>query len=295
MKLVCIWKAVSSVIRVFPELRDDDPILMLFHKGVKGQWSASEFDWTLPFGFNQPEAKSFARILTPVYLGEQTAMLGASTVLQHFAMEHETSAELYIATFIMDEARHFEMLTRVYKLLRQSPLEMRDLREMFRYHHRLLKSKHRIDWLFGILISDLFAKNFYGAFRKQFPDALFGKLSVRIIADEARHQAFAEHYLGQLRDELPHEVRDRLAEMRDDLLFIMQSMLLRLRKDADLVGIDGYAILQELEHDVKRKVDILGLEREEREAVLEAEEAAEHAMAAEAAADIVPAKSVATD
>lgn len=276
------------MIRVFPELRDEDPIMMLFHKGVKAQWSASEFDWTLPFGFNEPEAASFARILTPVYLGEQTAMLGASTVLQHFAAAHETSAELYITTFMMDEARHFEMLTRVYRLLRQSPLEMRDLREMFRYHHRLLKSKHRIDWLFGILISDLFAKNFYGAFRKHFPDALFGRLAVRIIADEGRHQAFAEHYLGQLRDELPHEVRDRLLEMRDDLLFIMQSMLKRLQPDAELVGIDGYAILQELEHDVKRKVDILGLEPEEREEALAADEAAEHAMAADAASAITP-------
>ncbi|MCY0875522.1 MAG: long-chain fatty aldehyde decarbonylase [Firmicutes bacterium] len=275
------------MIRVFPDLRDDDPILALFHKGVKGQWSASEFDWTLPFGFHEPEAASFARILTPVYLGEQTAMLGASTILQHFAMEHETSAELYITTFMLDEARHFEMLTRVYKLLHQTPLEMRDLREMFRYHHRLLKSKHRIDWLFGILVSDLFAKNFYGAFRKYFPDTLFGKLSVRIISDEARHQAFAEHYLGALRDELPHEVRDRLLEMRDDLLFIMQGMLRRLAPDAALVGIDGYAIMQELEHDVKRKVDILGLEQEEREAVLRAEEEAEHAAAAEASAELV--------
>jgi len=104
---------VYVLIRVFPELRDDDPILALFHKGVKAQWSASEFDWTLPFGFKEPEAASFARILTPVYLGEQTAMLGASTVLQHFAMARETSAELYITTFMLDEARHFEMLTRV--------------------------------------------------------------------------------------------------------------------------------------------------------------------------------------
>lgn len=261
--------------RVFPDLQDDDPILALFHKGVKGQWSASDFDWTLPFHLGPSEATAFARILTPVYLGEQTAMLGASTILQHFALERETSAELYITTFMMDEARHFEMLTRVYKLLDRRPLELRDLREMFRYHHRLLKSKHRVDWLFGILVSDLFAKNFYGAFRKYFPDTLFGRLSVRIIADEGRHQAFAEHYLGDLRDEMPHEMRDRLLTMRDDLLFIMQGMLARLQSDASHVGIDGYAIMQELEYDVARKVHILGLDRDEREDELRKDEEAE--------------------
>ena len=262
------------MLRVFPELRDDDPILSLFHKGVKGQWSASEIDWTLPV-LDGDEATAFARILTPVYLGEQTAMLGASTVLSHFAAARETSAQLYITTFMMDEARHFEMLTRLYKLLGRRPLEMRDLREMLRYHHRLLKSNHRVDWLFGILVSDLFAKNFYGAFRKYFPETLFGKLSMRIIADEARHQAFAEHYLGLLRDEMPHEMRDRLLEMRDELLYIMNDMLKKLYRDADVVGIDGYQIMQELEHDVQRKVYILGLEPEARAEEMEKERVAE--------------------
>lgn len=263
--------------RVFPDIRDDDPILSLFHKGIKGQWSADEVDWTLPF-LDGYEATSFARILTPVYLGEQTAMLGASTVLGHFAMARETSAQLYITTFMLDEARHFEMLTRLYKLLHRRPLEMRDLREMFRYHHRLLKSRHRVDWLFGILISDLFAKNFYGAFRKYFPETLFGKLSVRIIGDEARHQAFAEHYLGALRDEMPHEMRDRLREMKDELLRIMNDMLKKLKSDVDTVGIDGYMIMQELEHDVQRKVHVLGLEPEAREEEMRKDEEAEAAL-----------------
>jgi len=272
--------------RIHPDLREDDPILALFHKGVKGQWSSSEFDWTLPFRLNAMEATAFARVLTPVYLGEQTAMLGAATVLPHFAAAHETSAQLYITTFMMDEARHFEMLTKVYRLLDRKPLELRDLREMFRYHHRLLKSKHRVDWLFGILISDLFAKNFYGAFRKHFPDALFGKLSVRIIADEGRHQAFAEHYLGELCDEMPHEMRDRLLELRDDLLFIMRGMLRKLGDDAATIGLDGYAIMEELTSDVERKVHTIGLEREEREVALREEEALEHETAASAAAEI---------
>ena len=74
------------------------------------------------------EATAFARVLTPVYLGEQTAMLGAATVLPHFAAARETSAQLYITTFMMDEARHFEMLTKVYRLLDRKPLELRDLR-----------------------------------------------------------------------------------------------------------------------------------------------------------------------
>ncbi len=262
--------------RVYPDLNEEDPILQLFHKGVKGQWSSSDFDWELSFHLDDAEATAFAHILTPVYLGEQTAMLGASTILPHFVEAHETSAQLYITTFMLDEARHFEMLTKVYRLIGKRPLELRDLREMFRYHYRLLKSKNRLDWLFGILISDLFAKNFYGAFRKLFPNTLFGQLSTRIILDEARHQAFAEYYIGSLRDEMPHEVRDRLLTMRDDLLFIMQGMLKRLQDEARIVGIDGYQILQELTHDIEKKVHIMGLDKDERMAQLREEEAREH-------------------
>lgn len=262
--------------RIYPDLKENDPILQLFHKGVKGQWSSNDFDWELPFHLDEAEATAFAHILTPVYLGEQTAMLGASTILPHFAEAHETSAQLYITTFMLDEARHFEMLTKVYRLLDRRPLEVRNLREMFRYHYRLLKSKNRLDWLFGILISDLFAKNFYGAFRKTFPNTLFGKLSTRIILDEARHQAFAEHYIGAMRDEMPHEVRDRLLSMRDDLLFIMHEMLHKLQDEAGVVGIDGYEILQELTHDVEKKVHVMGLDQDEREAALREEEEREH-------------------
>ncbi len=43
--------------------------------------------------------------------------------------------------------------------------------------------------------------------------------------------------MGELSDETPHEMRDRLLELRDDLLFIMRGMLRKLDNDAATIGI----------------------------------------------------------
>ena len=253
--------------RIMPDLTDDK-IMSLFHKGVKGQWAADELDWSLPFALDEFEKTSFARILTPVYLGEQTAMAGAAKVIPYFMTAHEHSAQLYLTTFMLDEARHFEMLTRVYRLLDRKPLDLRDLREMFQYHYRLLQSNNRVHWLFGILISDLFAKHFYGMFVRKFRPTLFGQLSIRIIRDEGRHQAFAEHYLYEMSDSMPHEMRQELLKMRDDLLRIMESMCKKLVSDTETLGFDGYELLQQLNYDVEKKVRIIGMERDERSETL---------------------------
>src|SRR5690242_19134256 len=66
----------------------------------------------------------------------------------------ETTSQLYLASFIMDEARHFETLTRLYQVLGHEPLGVRGMPELMRYFHRL-RQGDRLDWVWGILISDV--------------------------------------------------------------------------------------------------------------------------------------------
>ena len=185
------------MLKMHPKLDDNDLFLRLFHKGIKAQWSVEDVTWDDPLQFDSQQARSLARLLSPVYLGEQSAMIGASVALPQMAMAGQTSAQLYLSSFLMDEARHFEVLTRLYTRLESEPLQIRELPTMLRYHNRL-RQGDRIDWVWGILISDIFAKNFYQQFSRSQPEALFGKLSLRILQDESRHQAFAENYLKQM-------------------------------------------------------------------------------------------------
>jgi hypothetical protein len=251
-------KGRLPVIKVYPQF-GDDLLIRLFHKGIKAQWSVEDVDWNDPIHFDQAQSQALARILTPVYLGEQSAMIGASVALPQMAGAGETTAQLYLSSFLMDEARHFEVLTRLYHRLQADPLTIRQMPEMLRYHNRLRKGD-RIDWVWGILISDIFAKNFYSLYAKTQPEALFGKISGRILRDESRHQAFAEHYLKLAVPKVPAERVKVLVDMKDELLMIMEAMYSRLYDDAERVGMDGRKFLDRLRADIEVKAKRIGLD-----------------------------------
>jgi hypothetical protein len=204
----------GGITRVFPDL-SDDLLLNLFHKGAKAQWTSRDLDWGAKTGLTSRQKLALARLLTPVYFGEQTAMAGAGSILPQVMAAGETTAQLYLASFIMDEARHFETLTRLYRSLGHDPLGLREIPELLRYHHRI-RQGDRADWVWGILFSDVIAKHFYRAFGvNQTPgDPLFGGLSTRILQDESRHLAFAEHYLRRNVATMEPARRRALIDMR---------------------------------------------------------------------------------
>jgi hypothetical protein len=182
---------------------------------------------------------ALARLLTPVYFGEQTAMAGASSILPSVMAAGEATAQLYLASFIMDEARHFEALTRLYRTLGHDPLGIRDMPELLRYYHRL-RQGDRVDWVWGILISDIIGKHFYRGLgpNQAEPDPVFGGLSTRILRDESRHLAFAEHYLKRNVPSISLERRRAMVDMRDDLFRMLESMTERVRADVAAFDIE---------------------------------------------------------
>ena len=166
-------------------------------------------------------------------------MAGASSILPSVMAAGETTAQLYLASFIMDEARHFETLTRLYRRLGHDPLGIRDMPELLRYYHRL-RQGDRVDWVWGILISDIIGKHFYRELgpKQAEPDPFFGGLTTRILKDESRHLAFAEHYLKRNLPKLTSERRRVMVEMRDELLRLLASMTERVREDASAFDVE---------------------------------------------------------
>jgi hypothetical protein len=242
---------------VWPDMSDERSV-SLFHKGVKGQWAADTFDWTKDVGMDKFERTSLARILTPVYVGEETALAGASAVmLKLFGTSSNAGQRLFLATFALDEARHFEILTRLYNKIERRPLEIRELKQMLRYHAALLRAKDPTLWMWGILVSDLFAKHFYGTFYRTFPDTLFGDLSGRILVDESRHQAFAEHFLKTAG--MDRDMQKELLRLRDELLELMEQMYKHLAPDIDTFGYDPEQFFARLMHDIETKLTRLGI------------------------------------
>jgi hypothetical protein len=255
----------AGITRVFPDLTED-LLLNLFYKGARVQWTSRDLDWGTPPRLSARQRVALARMLTPVYFGEQTAMAGASSILPSMMAAGETTAQLYLASFIMDEARHFETLTRLYRTLGHDPLGARDMPELLRYFHRL-RQGDRLDWVWGILISDLVSKHFYRRLGpgQAAPDPFFGDLTTRILKDESRHLAFAEHYLNRNVRSLTQERRRAMIVMRDDLMRLLQSMAAPLREDALAFDVDVYAYLGDVAHEIDAvalRVGLLGRQSE---------------------------------
>jgi ribonucleotide reductase beta subunit family protein with ferritin-like domain len=251
------------VIRVFPQI-DNAKLMELFRKGVEGQWSASQLQWDQPLLLDRDEREAFAHVLTPVYLGEQAAMLGASSVIPQFFSAHQTEAQLYLATFMLDEARHFEALTRFYHKIEQRPLEVRELKVMFRYQARLFQARDKVEWLWGILVSDILARHFYSILVKAHPESLFAHIGRRIVTDEARHLAFAELYLKAALQRTP-ELKPVFLKMREELVQLIREIYAGVREKAMLIGLEETELFDRVTQDIEKKVRRLQMKEPEQD------------------------------
>jgi hypothetical protein len=251
-------KGAADVIQVDPAMNDED-FLRLFEKGIHAQWGSDAIDWGMVETISPEKKQALGQLITPVYLGEQTAMLGIAQVLPMVLTGGQAEPALYLSSMGLDEARHFRNLNHLYRSLDVDPLPSRRLPEMWRYHARLLQKHDPVQWVFGILISDLFAKTFYGGFAERFPDAVVGRLSRRTLQDEARHQAFSDRYLNRMLPTMDAEARAELLVLRDDLFRIMEKLGDRLRGPMELLDWSPEAFLAELWDDTEKWVQRLGI------------------------------------
>ncbi|MBE3556264.1 MAG: ferritin-like domain-containing protein [Firmicutes bacterium] len=248
------------MMKLHPDLNTDPQTMQLYNKGIAGQWQpATVIDWNAPSGLDGIEARALGRLITPVYLGEQVAMSGVATVLPQYLQEGEAPEELYLSTMGLDEARHFEALNRLYRTMKVDPIPMHRFPEMFQFHHRLLEVQDKSEWLYGILICDILAKQFYGWIAKSLDGHPAGDLAAHILVDEGRHQAFSVHTLGKAIEKKGDELTPRMLAMRDDLLDMMKKMYVRMKDDVETLGIDPDAFFGTIEDDLERKNKRIGI------------------------------------
>ena len=92
------------VIRVFPHI-ENAKLMNLYHKGVEGQVVSRTVNWEYPLGLDRQEQQALGHVLTPVYLGEQTAMVGASWVDPAVLCRPSNRSAIISRHVLLDEAR----------------------------------------------------------------------------------------------------------------------------------------------------------------------------------------------
>ncbi len=185
-----------NIYKVLPDLGNTRQ-MKLWHKALRSQWSAEDIRWEQPVRARTRRLKqSLARLLTPVLMGEQSALYSVSAQIPQAGHNSEVPAQLYLTTWAVDEARHTELFARYYQRIEQEPLSIRRFPAGYLFQSQIT-AKDTAEWLSGVLVSEVLAKLVMIEFRDADVDPVLSDIAAGILEDEARHLAFNHLYLEQ--------------------------------------------------------------------------------------------------
>lgn len=159
-------------------------------------------------------------VLCNYCIGETAALDGASGLIG-FAPNRQ--AKIFLATQVVDEARHLEVLIhRLAELGVKDPeaeIQRRATRSLQAFRRRLLELVAGKDWEAGIFAQNVILEAMeFAAFQTHArnADPITRELLEGIIKDERRHMGFGENDLGRRLSATPH-VRARLQQIKREL------------------------------------------------------------------------------
>ncbi|MBS1836210.1 MAG: ferritin-like domain-containing protein [Actinobacteria bacterium] len=155
------------------------------------------------------------------YCVGETAALEASSGLVRLAPNHHS--RVFLATQVVDEARHLEVFMRRLEDLGvedpEAEIDRRANQGLEDFRSRLLELVDRGDWDAAVFAQNVLLESMEDTvfrFHEQSADEITRQVLVGVVADERRHLGFGENDLGR---RLAHDPsgRRRLAEVRAEL------------------------------------------------------------------------------
>jgi len=169
---------------------------------------------------DESEREALVTTLCNYAIGE-TAALDASSGLIRIAPNRR--AKIFLATQVVDEARHLEVLLHRLRELGVVELEAEVQR---RANHSLLSFRNRLlqfvdgrDWEAAVFAQNVILESMeFAVFQAhaERADPITRQVLSGIIKDERRHLGFGENELGRRLHETPH-IRNRLQAVKNDL------------------------------------------------------------------------------
>lgn len=250
-----------KIYKVLPDLSKRRH-MSLWHKALRAQWSAEDLNWSPPMRLTSDKTLGgLARVLTPILMGEQSALYSVSALIPVLGQNSEVESQFYLTTWAVDEARHAELFTRFYHRIGREPLPIRRFPSGYMFQSSIV-SLEPAEWLAGVLVSECLAKLAMEEFKRLDLDPVLSEISRGILEDEARHLAFNHIYLEDrfsqyFRKDLKEgetfseRLRARLRGVLDSVLPIFDVL------DADLqaIGIDRQALYERLSTDAMNRLN----------------------------------------
>jgi hypothetical protein len=249
-----------QIFKVLPELARERQ-LKLWHKALRSQWSAEDIAWDKPVGFRSRRLReALAKVLSPVLMGEQTALYSVSAQIPRLGSRSEVESQFYLTTWAVDEARHTELFARYYRRLEAEPLSIRRFPEGYLFQAQIT-AKDTAEWLSGVLVSEVLATLMMRELVRLDLDPVLSEIAEGILRDEARHLGFNHVYLEERFAEVwargrgEGEASSELLERRlRSVLDLAPPMLGRMSAELDEIGVEWRAMLEQLELETSERL-----------------------------------------
>lgn len=250
-----------KIFKVLPELKKRRH-LSIWHKALRAQWSAEDLNWGAPQRLTSDASKSsLARILTPILMGEQSALYSVSALIPILGQNSEVESQFYLTTWAVDEARHTELFARFYERIGKEPLPIRRFPSGYLFQSTIV-SNEPAEWLAGVLVSECLAKIAVEEFKRLDVDPVLSEISRGIIEDEARHLAFNHIYLEDRFNDLYRKnatdgktFSDHLKQRMQNVLATVPAILDVLDADLKQIGIAREPLYDRLRSDAMQRLD----------------------------------------
>jgi len=249
-----------KIFKVIPKL-EKPRHLALWHKAQESQWSARAIDWDAPQGISSPQLKDkLAKVLTPVLMSEQSAFHSASALMPLLAKNHEVESQYYLASWLVDEARHAELFARMFQRLDREPLSTRRFPGAYLFQSRIISDDPAI-WLAGLLVVEVLAKKVMQEFNRIDLDPALSQISEGILGDETRHLGFNRVYIEDRIAELhaggaapAKAFAERLTERMEQVIDYAPSLFESLKPELAAIGFQVDTVLDTLPEESRSRL-----------------------------------------
>lgn len=251
-----------NIYKVLPSLEKERQ-MKIWHKALRSQWSAEDLDWSRPQRLTKSRLKDeLARILTPILMGEQSALYSVSGLIPVLGHRFEVESQFYLTTWAVDEARHTELFARFYGRLDREPMSIRRFPSAYLFQSRIV-SKEPAEWLSGVLVSEVLATLMMEEFVRVDIDPVLSDIAHGILKDEARHLGFNHIYLedrfgtlfaegdGSAGEAYAAQLHDRLAKVLEAAVPMFEAV----GEELAAVGIDRHWLFEELSKGASQRLD----------------------------------------
>ncbi|MDW8106077.1 MAG: R2-like ligand-binding oxidase [Armatimonadota bacterium] len=234
-------------------LNRDHPAMKMFQKAKKlGTWdpaaidlSQDRIDWQT---FTDEQKDATLRLISLFQAGEESVTLDLLPLIQVIASEGRLEEEIFLTSFLFEEAKHVEFMNRFLTEVAQVQGE-----DLSRYHspsyrrifyEALPQAMHRLTYdtspvaqaeasvTYNMIVEGVLAETgyygFFQAYKRQqrMPGLVQG--IAKMMQDESRHIAFGVYLLSRLiaehGDPVWHAIQERMNALLPDALGVVQEV-----------------------------------------------------------------------